>query len=569
MRRTLSALLIAAGAMAFTVAPASADGQHMIRDLTLTGVGHTDLREPSKTLTGKDLPVGAWRDEEQRLHVSKAYFTVDLVPLRNVRLINVYAYAYESAVTDCTKPRTTELWHTKLSEQPTWFRAPKELTRQEGTTGAPGCRTNLRWDLTDAAAKAIAAGEQKATFALRLPADKQYSVAHGRRIAGLQVQAGYNTAPSAATEPQLDGKPCDGTERLVGTAPTLFAKVTDADPVPGFQVRYVVTDVADPAKRHEAVTTSTDRPYTYLPASFLEHGHTYEWTAQGEDGYDKGQPSPPCRFTADLLAPATAPTITSTDFTPSGPTTGVGMPGTFTFDAGGDEDVVEFRYRLRDSAMQQVSADRPGGRATATLRVPSSGDNRIEVFAVDRVGHYSPSSTYQFKVRYNGPSVQAVEEAQLGSTIEISMSSAEANITEFVYQVGSGGPELTVPAVAGAAKVAVRVTSAHSTSVSVRARTAAGDLTASSGSFTRTADSSPVITRDGDLYTFAPGMPGVVEYVYNINSGPDQVVAAGPDGKTTLPLDLGEGEFPPPSVDVRSRTADGLVSRTATYYKES
>ncbi|MEV6240623.1 hypothetical protein [Lentzea sp. NPDC051838] len=569
MRRTFSALLIAAGVMALAVTPATAEGQHMTRDLTLSGVGYTDIREPSKTLTGKDMPVGAWLDEQQGYHVSKAYFTIDLKPLRGVRLFNVYAYAYESAVTDCTKPRTTELWHTKLTEQPTWLRAPRELTRQEGTAGT-GCRTNLRWDLTDTAAKEIAAGAEKATFALRLPVDTYTNVEHGRRIAGLQVEARYNTAPSAATDPQTNGKPCDGTDHFVGKAPALFAKVTDADPVPGFQIRYVVTDVADPAKRHEGVVSSfTGSPYTYLPDSFLEHGHTYSWTAQGEDGFDKGEASPPCRFTADLVAPANAPTIASKNFTPNGPTTGVGMPGEFTFDANGDEDVVGFRYRLRDDAMHEVAADRPGGKATATVRVPISGDNRIEAYAVDRVGHGSPFSTYAFKVRYNGPSVHAPEEAQLGSTIEVSMSSAEPNITEFVYQATSNGPELTVPAVSGAAKVSVRVTSAHSTSVRVWAKTAAGDRTASSGSFTRTADSTPTITRDGDLYTFAPGMPGVVEYVYSVNSGPDQVIAAGPDGRVTLPLDLGDVEFPPPSVEVRSRTADGLVSRMATYYKES
>jgi hypothetical protein len=564
MRRALSTLLVAAGVTAFAAAPASAVNSVPI-NLPVTGQGYTDLRAPLETLTGGELPVGAWRDAENQFHSSKAYVTVDLVPLRGKKIVDAAVYSRETSVTDCAKPRSVELWQTKVAEQPTWFQAPKELTRFDTRVNGD-CKAFVSWEISDAVTKAVAAGQEKATFALRMSGGRQYDVSYGRGYTPMLVQVSYNTPPSAATDPRMNGTPCDETSRLVPSPPSLSATVTDADPVPGFQVRYVVTDVADPAQRHEAVDTWPGRPYLGLPASFLEHGHTYEWTAQGEDDHGKGAASTPCRFTADLVAPG-APSITSVDFRPDGPTTGAGLPGKFVFDANGDEDVVEFQYRLKDGALQQVAADRPGGRATATVRVPYWGDNRIEVFAVDRVGHFSPSATYAFKVRYSGPSVRTPQEALLGSEIEVSMSSAEANVTEFVYAVG-GGPQLTVPAVAGAAKVTVRVTSNHSTSVRVQAKTAEGDLTEPGSSFTRTADSSPAITRDGDLYTFTPGMPGVVQYVYSVNSGPEQVVAAGPDGAVTLPLDLGEQEFPPPSVDVRSRTADGLESRTATYYRE-
>lgn len=564
MRRALSTLLIAAGVTVFAVTPASAAAA-VPRTLPITGQGHTDLREPARTWTGQDSPVGAWRDAENRFHSSKAYVTVDLKQLRGNRIISAAVYSRETAVTDCAKPRSVELWQTKVAERPTWLSAPKERTRFD-TRVTGECHAHVSWDVSDAITKAVAAGQEKATFALRMAGGRQYDTGYGRRYAPMSVQVTYNTPPSAATDPMTNGKPCTATPLPVGAPPSLFAKVTDADPVPGFGVRYVVTDVADPAKRHEAVDETTGSPYTSLPASFLEHGHTYEWTAQGEDGHDSGQASAPCRFTADLVAPST-PAISSTDFTPSGPTTGAGLPGRFTFDAHGDEDVVEFQYRLRDGALQQASADRPGGKATVTVRVPIWGDNSIEVFAVDRVGHYSNSATYQFKVRYSGPSVRSVEEAQLGSEVEVSMSSVEANVTAFVYQVGNG-PELTVPAVAGAAKVTVRVTSPYSTSVSARAKTADGDLTQSSSGFIRTADSTPVITRDGKLFTFTPNMAGVVEYVYNVNDGEDRVVAAGPDGTVTLEIDLGDREFPPPGLDVRSRTADGLTSRTATYYQE-
>ena len=115
----------AAGATVLTVVPASADPVPL--PLPITGQGYTDLRTPTKTLTGKDLPVGAWRDAENRFHSSKAYFTLDLKQLRGTRIFTARAYTGETAVTGCAKPRSVELWQTKLAEQPTWLKAPKEL----------------------------------------------------------------------------------------------------------------------------------------------------------------------------------------------------------------------------------------------------------------------------------------------------------------------------------------------------------------------------------------------------------------------------------------------------------
>ena len=277
MRRALSTLLIAAGAMAITVVPASADA--VPRTLPITGQGYTDLRAPAETLTGKDWPVGAWQDAENQFHSSKAYVTVDLKQLRGNRVLDASVYSRETAVTDCTTPRSVELWQTKLAEQPTWSKAPKELTRFE-TRVTGECHAYVSWKITDAITKAVAAGQEKATFALRMAGGKQYDTKYGRRYAPMTVQVTYNTPPSAATDPKVNGKPCDGTVRLVGREPSLHAKVSDADPVPGFQIRYTVTDVADPAKRRDGIATYSDGTF-YVPTGFIEHGHTYEWTAQG------------------------------------------------------------------------------------------------------------------------------------------------------------------------------------------------------------------------------------------------------------------------------------------------
>lgn len=560
MRRALSTLLIAAGAVVFAAAPASADP--VARGLPITAQGYTDVRSPFATLTGADQPVGTWRDGQNHLHVSKAYFTVDLKPLRGNRLFTVRAHSRETAVADCSKPRSVELWHTKLAEQPTWFQSPKELTRFE--TGVTGdCHAFVSWEITAAIAKALAAGEEKATFALRMAGGRQFDAGYSRRYAPITVEASYNTPPSAATEPQVNGKPCDGSVRLVGSAPSLHAKVTDADPVPGFQIRYTVADVADPAKRHEGVATYSDGTY-YVPAGFVEHGHTYEWTAQGEDGYDRGQASSPCRFTTDLAAPASAPVVTSADF----PQTGAGFPGTITFDAGGDEDVVEFTYQ--GAATGTAKADRPGGKATVTVIVPTSGDKSIEVRSVDRVGHVSPATTFRFSVRPTDVYIFAppIDAGVLGESYQYWFTSNEPNVTEYVYSVNNG-PEITVPAPCDrcSGTASIRVTSWHSTSVSVRARTAEGYLTEAGDSYTPTHPSWPFVTGDrNEIQIAPPSLNGVVvEYLYRVNGATEeQTVAAGPDGSAKLKVDFGDHPFP--SIEVRGRTADGLLTQSISFY---
>lgn len=546
MRRVLCMLSVAAGAALFAVAPASADPVEL--RLPVTASSHTDIRTPNQVLTGSDLPVGAWRDEENQYHSAKSYVTVDLTRLHGARIFGAHVYTRETAVNDCAKPRAVELWRTKVAEQPTWSRAPKELTRFEGrVTGA--CIGLLSWDVADAIKAAVAAGQDRATFALRMAGGKQFDPGHGRRYAPVTVEVSANTPPGAATDPQVNGEPCDGREFLLSAPPTLKATVVDPDPLPGFEVRYVVTDVADPAKRVEGTTYGVV-PYR-VPNGFLEHGHTYEWTAHGEDGYDTGPASAPCRFTTDLHGPAEAPLVTTTDF----PGTGAGFPGTFTFDARGDEDAVAFSYSV-DSQFGTVPADRPGGTATATLRL-NAGPRTIEVRSIDRLGLRSPTTTYSFFVRSTSPTVTGPEgEVVLGSEVPLTFRSAEPGVVEFVYEVG--GVTSTVPAVDGTASVTIRVTDAWVTRPYVRARTAAGDLTSVGGRDIHTADSTPVITRDGGLVTFAPGMPGVAAYVYSVAFGTEVVVEA-PDG--TVTLDLGEDV----RGEVRSRTADGLESRTASF----
>jgi hypothetical protein len=278
---------------------------------------HADLVAPGTTFadgTG-DAPVGAWKDERGRHHVSKSYFTFDLSALSGARILQVTARGGETAATDCSKPRATELWSTDTNERPTWLRQPTERAKQAGPLNEGTCVSRVvEWDTTDAVRQAVTAGSSKTTFALRMPNHEQYDLASGRRYANdFTLEVVYNRPPNIPTDLAVDFQPCSDQVFSSNQYPQLRAHVSDPQQ-DAVAARFAVRDVADPAKRFELTTTrgaSGSVLIAQLPGGFVVDGHTCEWTAQADDGDDLSPVSAARRFTADLTAPNAAPGVFS------------------------------------------------------------------------------------------------------------------------------------------------------------------------------------------------------------------------------------------------------------------
>src|SRR5262249_1668819 len=117
--------------------------------------------------------------------------------------------------------------------------------------------------------------------------------------------------------------------------------------------------------------------------------------------------SPLCRFKVDVSAPTTAPTVTSTDY-PSDNLLhgGVGVPGTFTFSANHDRDIVRFGYGLSGGPFDNsVTPDKPAATATVTLAPLSPGFNNLQVVGFDKAGIPGPITFYTFFVVNNQPGI--------------------------------------------------------------------------------------------------------------------------------------------------------------------
>src|SRR5207244_10112204 len=97
------------------------------------------------------------------------------------------------------------------------------------------------------------------------------------------------------------------------------------------------------------------------PGASLADGK-YEWHVRANDGKAVGPWSDDCEFIVDGTPPAHAPAVTSPQYPedPSAPTGGLETPGTFTFAANGDRDVVGFDYG--DTPYQMRSEERRVGK---------------------------------------------------------------------------------------------------------------------------------------------------------------------------------------------------------------
>lgn len=380
--------------------------------------------------------------------MSKAYFTFDLTPFRNATVFTARVSSWESAVTDCTKPRATELWHTPVAEHPTFAGQPKELSRQRQLVDEEPCRASrVPWDVTDVVKRALSDGKLKVTLTLRMAQEKQWDLAYGRRYQNMSMIFQYNHAPTTPTNLEVSGTPCGAEPVFMPNTETLLkADVRDPDSQHGLSGKFTVWDVATPDQRHEitASTSGMDYAITFAPGKLLIDGHTLEWNVRSWDGDAESAASASCRITLDYTRPHAGPIVTSPDYTENGgpPGTGGGnVPGRFTFSANGVEDVVGFWYDGK-----YVAADRPGGSATVSYTSGGEGPQRLDVHSADRAGNWSPVTSYLFYVRHTAPVVSWSPWIRvLGNPVEYTFSPAVPGVVEYTYQFNDG-PETTLQA---------------------------------------------------------------------------------------------------------------------------
>ncbi|NUT92527.1 MAG: hypothetical protein HOY78_10900 [Saccharothrix sp.] len=395
----------------------------------------TDARTPFRAITTGDARVGSWRDEHGHHHISKSYFTFDLTGFKGTTVFTAVLNTHETSVNDCGKPRAVELWTTDPRETITWAFQPRELVKApDPRAGTPCEDPRSAWDLGEIVKKAVADGRASLTLVIRIARGFQGDVSHGRSLStDPELVVTSNSPPGTPTDLKVDNRSCAQPVTTASRRPFVSAALSDADGTNGLVGRLAFWPLDAPDQRVEHTAVGDGGVVGgYFPADLVQDGRQFAFAARTEDGHADSAWSAPCLITADFTGPANPPTVTSAvyreDAGPPGDG-GVGVPGEFTFSAGGDQDVVAFDYEGG-----RVAADQPGGSATVTVTPTAEGAASIEVHGVDRAGNRSPGRSYRYFVRTTAPQV-ALPVFELGRPGDVVFTATQEGATAFWYIV--------------------------------------------------------------------------------------------------------------------------------------
>ncbi|GAB2968784.1 hypothetical protein GCM10027184_17190 [Saccharothrix stipae] len=581
MRLVRAGLIISTlvgGALTVPTGTAAAAAQPSYATVHRSTWSSTDSRNPHRNITTGDARVGAWRDDDDKLHISKSYFTFDLAQLQGAAVFSALLRLPEVAANDCAKPRATELWLVKPTGTVSWARQPREKVKLPGPNAPEGCLFDrVTWDLGDAVRQTLAEGGTTLTVVARISADFQDDVAYGRTYDNNPwVYIGYNKPPAKPTGLKLDGMDC-GAEPMITAShgPNLHAQVGDPDGPYGLEARFAYWPVAAPDQRREVFPVWAGSGYAaaYFPQDMVQDGGTYAWQVRGEDGFATSEWSEQCLFTADHTRPDVEPTVTSPVYREDGGPPGdggQGVPGDFTFTANGVADVVAFEYDGIGLPYGRVSADRPGGSATVSLTPVADGPVYLSVTSIDRAGNRSPERSYRFWVRSTGPLIDG--SPQLGKPEEFTFTARQEGAVQLTYRLDSG-PETTVPlGPDGTAKATITVTEADPEFHELVAWTtnATGQKSGTSMDFFYLDAMRPEVSIDtweGPIgrerkFSVTATMPDAVSFTYRVDNGPQTTVPASAGGTAELaftPTEVGWYEL-----SVFSTNGEGVRSGAAT-----
>jgi hypothetical protein len=488
-------------------------------------IGYTDSANPTTAYdasNGVDMPLGAWQDEANVVHKSRVYATFDLTPFKGKRVIASTLRFREVSASDCTK-RAIEIWQTNpVDATPTWRTAPAEVAKLDEALTPEFCPAILTSDVVSAVNDALAAGRKKITFEIRVPAALEGDLSYGRKLSWYStviLNMTYNSVPLLKDRYMFNGGfPCTTTApypHLGWFAGQLQGMGSDAD---ANDERYLMTEFAvwpesDPASR--AVYTSTySTPGRVsgvsVPDSGLLDGQGYAWQYRVGDGVDTTAWSKTCHFVVDRTAPP-APAVSSSNY-PSFPDTGLGTPlgkpGQFTFSGGGNTDVAGFEYRWE------------------MLGVAGCGWQSGDVGQHECPKLFSTPGTVRADVPGGTATIKISPDRGGPNTLKIKALDAAGNRSaEVSYQIfaPSADPQITV------------------------------------------VGPEPEWNQQVTLkFTPYPGVKGTTKFVYRLDFGAEQTVAADADGTATMTFLASNVNGH--QVTVRSYSSNGWVSPEGNWW---
>ncbi|WP_162602879.1 VCBS repeat-containing protein [Streptomyces sp. CS090A] len=378
---------------------------------------------------------------------ARSYFRVDSTFLAGVKVVDAQFQITQTHSWSCT-PKPVELYLTGgISSATTWNKQPAQSTRQDRRDYAHGnenvgCSDKpVDFTAKDAAVKAAAGKWTNITFGLRAPQSSEdakdpYSWKKFKPDAKLIVD--FNRLPKAPwaldTSPstKVGSNECgngSGFVTLGNTDVTLTAQVWDPDGgdvnvqfhlwatgkhdvSPGIifdkKVRKTVL-----AKDSKGVQARIVVPKALLNQHKGASNGQFSWKAQVEDVADANfasdwtptQGAPGCRFGFDPTAPSALPTVTSVGglFPEDEEGALARTEGEFILGAGGEKDIVEYRWGLdRTPPANSVKPAAAGGSVSVRVTPLTPGPHTLYVQAFDAGKNAGPVLPYKFYAKSPG-----------------------------------------------------------------------------------------------------------------------------------------------------------------------
>jgi hypothetical protein len=580
-------------------------------------LGYTDSARPNQAYdaNGVNFPLGSSVEGGGTVHTSRIYATYDIDQFIGKHFISASLNVQEASATDCTK-RAIEVWSTKaVDSTPTWKSAPRELVKQDDALTPEYCPASLSFNVSNAISTALAHSQSRVTFELRVPGQYETDPSYGRTLSayhGVILDMQYNSVPSIDnTTLAAAGRGCGTKGKPVQADNSLaplqaVANDADTDHTQGSNDELTVDFAVWPVSDSGAVTT-VSKPdaesgwYTTanVPSGVLVSATTYGWRVQATDGMDTTAWSKTCYFTYDTVRPS-APTITSTNYPPSGSSTPapLGVPGTFVISGVGDPDAAGFEYSWGDlgiggacevhayaqvicpdpfSVAGTVKFTQPGGSATLKLSPPDGFYDTLSVRTIDLAGNRSTTTTYTVFVPYSAPVVTVVGDTPQWNrpvTLKFAPQPGVKHVTDYAYQMNYGDTQTVQAAADGTASATFVASDPDGYSLTVTSHSMNG-FVSDQAHYSIYFDPGPGVTSDvylsdGDPHggvgvpgTFTlsppPGWFSAQEYQYLLPDASDWLtVPAGADGTATItwtPTASGYAD-----ILVRAVSADGQYS---------
>ncbi|MFC4072460.1 carboxypeptidase regulatory-like domain-containing protein [Actinoplanes subglobosus] len=358
-------------------------------------------------------------------HLIRSFFRMDTSGVKGDVISAQFSIEQRWAWT-CNPKSNAKVWETgAISSATTWKNQPSFSSRTatdvgdhkygaiHGCYGVGPVEFNVTSMVTDA----------ENTVTIGMKAIDESTKNHWKRYkpSTARMSVTYNQKPNALKDQKTDAKACaTGSSRPYVTKTTgvkLTGYQSDPDSAQTLTTHFYWWPTTVAANTTNSVSQSTGNKATVtgtLPA--LTDGVTYAWRARSYDNVPvkyqmETWSEKTCEFTVDATPPPAPGGLSSTDYSSTVPSGGVGYPGTFRIAAPAQtnlaKDIDVYAWTL-DGGVKVSSGTVPVNTTdytgSITLTPMTDGIKTLRVWSRDRAGNVSGQVTYTFTVLHgSGP----------------------------------------------------------------------------------------------------------------------------------------------------------------------